>query len=865
MRLTALHPDPRRGPGLVSTVVEVERGLRASRLRGELARLTGWAGWSSGAVRLAVDDAVLDDTHEVGAYPLVPGCRLRPGAGPRPEAERALDSALHVAVVAGPDCGRLHRVRPDGDVIVRTTGATDPTRPTGREHLAVADPDLGSVRVRCSNGRVRVQADSRAVLVRAAPAWWRRRAGRPLTVRRRAWRRWRSDDELHVGGTTLVLRSRSSSAPSPPARTDGRPAVGRPGRGATWLTVLAPVAGSVVLAAVLRQPLLLLTAVSGPLALLATNRATSLEGPAQAPSQDEVRDPAGLVAATVLALDGGPVLHRAAPWDSDGTLAVVGPRSTALAAARAILLGELGTHVRVSVTVHTHAPDAWSWAAPAAHAADGPLTGDEENVVVVDLPRVTGGVTSLRSDAGLGGRLLLVLPSRSEVPAWCRNVLEVAPTTARLRGGPTTRSGARPPGRVRSGRGHGGWRRVPLEAVSTDTARAQLTRAWGVRELRAQTLEPTAGSSGRPADDLPARVSLGALPDVPAPDAQAIRAAWSSTHAGLAAPIGRTSGLATVVVDLVADGPHALVAGTTGAGKSELLTTWVLSTALRYPPERLAVLLVDFKGGAGLGSVAGLPHVVDHVTDLDEPRARRVLTGLRAELRRRERVLADHGARDVAELDPRDPASPPRLLVVVDELRALVDDLPDATRTLVRLAAQGRALGVHLVLATQRPAGAVSADLRANTSLRIALRVADPADSLDVVEVPDAALLSPSTPGRAVLRRAGGSPEHLQVARPGGRATLDGAALARPWPSPPAVARLRACDALRRRARPAESCLRSTWPRHGGRTGLDAGVPGAHLRGPHRCLGHRRAARCRRTSGTAGAMAACPSRRAHGR
>ncbi|GIG22888.1 hypothetical protein Cch01nite_36120 [Cellulomonas chitinilytica] len=799
MLLTALHPDPRRGTGLVSTDVEAQRGLPLARLRPELARITGWPGWSSGTVRLAVDDAVLDDTHRVGAYPLVAGCELRPGPGHRPEAESAVGAALHVAVVAGPDCGRLHPVAPGTETTVRGPRSAGAPATDGDE-LLLADPDLGRVRVRCAGGRVRVRVDRPATLARAAPRWWRR-GRRPVAVRRRTWVRWRPDDDLRVGATTLALRSRSGPATRPTAA--GRP----PGRatGPAAAMVLAPLVGSVALALALHQPLLLLTAATGPLLLLTGGRdARSVDAPDGSPlDPSDADDPAHLVAATVLALDGGPVVHRRAPWDADGALAVVGPRGTALAVARGLVLGELGTHARPSLSVLADDPEPWAWAAALARPVVDAGPGVEDHVVVVDRTRVTDETATRRSTAGPGQRMLLVLPSRDQVPAWCRHVLQVGPTSARLRGGtdaplpdalvPDTP--ARGTARSRRGVPDGdGWRAVPLHAVSSDTARAQVARACGVRELRGR-LDP--GPLGGPLDPLPSQVPLAGLPDLPAADAPSVATAWGSPRAGLAAPLGRTSGLVPVEVDLVADGPHALVAGTTGAGKSELLTTWVLATALRHPPERLAVLLVDFKGGAGLGAVAGLPHVVDHVTDLDATRARRVLTGLRAELRRRERLLADHAARDVADLDRDDAATPPRLLVVVDELRALVDDLPDATATLVRLAAQGRALGVHLLLATQRPAGAVSADLRANTSLRIALRVADPADSLDVVEVPDAALLPPSTPGRAVLRRAGGAPELLQVARPGGRVDEDaGVRLARPSrPSEPWTPQVAACSA----------------------------------------------------------------------
>src|SRR5699024_10185981 len=135
---------------------------------------------------------------------------------------------------------------------------------------------------------------------------------------------------------------------------------------------------------------------------------------------------------------------------------------------------------------------------------------------------------------------------------------------------------------------------------------------------------------------------------------------------------------APFVLDLVRDGPHGLVAGTTGAGKSELLQTLVLSLALTHPPTRLAFVLLDHKGGAGFGPCLTLPHVAGVATDLEPGSARRSLAALRAELRSREELLAHHGVPDVGALLARDPdACPPRLVVVVDELRALADDDPD--------------------------------------------------------------------------------------------------------------------------------------------------------------------------------------------
>src|SRR5450756_1756189 len=139
-------------------------------------------------------------------------------------------------------------------------------------------------------------------------------------------------------------------------------------------------------------------------------------------------------------------------------------------------------------------------------------------------------------------------------------------------------------------------------------------------------------------------------------------------------------------------------------------------------------------------------------------------------LRHQEGGCAPSGAPDAREPGFRAEAPPPRLVIVVDELRALVDDVPEAMPTIARIAAQGRALGMHLVLATQRPAGALSADARANIGIRIALRVADPADSLDVLGVPDAADIPHDHPGQALLRVAAATAVPFQTALASGHA-----------------------------------------------------------------------------------------------
>ena len=213
-----------------------------------------------------------------------------------------------------------------------------------------------------------------------------------------------------------------------------------------------------------------------------------------------------------------------------------------------------------------------------------------------------------------------------------------------------------------------------------------------------------------------------------------------------------------VVIDLVADGPHAIVGGTTGSGKSELLIAWMLALAGAHPPERVVLLLIDFKGGAAFAPLEALPHTVGLITDLDHGGAQRALASLAAELRYRERELAAQGLRDIVG------SSLPRLVIVVDEFAALLDQHPELPGLFADLAARGRSLGIHLVLATQRPAGVVRDSLLANADLRISLRVNNPADSTAVVGTPAAAEIPAMHRGRAIVRSAAAAPRTVQFA-----------------------------------------------------------------------------------------------------
>ncbi len=188
----------------------------------------------------------------------------------------------------------------------------------------------------------------------------------------------------------------------------------------------------------------------------------------------------------------------------------------------------------------------------------------------------------------------------------------------------------------------------------------------------------------------------------------------------------------------------------------------------------MTFVLIDYKGGSAFGDCVDLPHTVGMVSDLDTHLVERALASLAAELRRREHLLAEADAKDIedyTDLRVRDAALPalPRLVLVIDEFASMVRELPDFVTGLVSIAQRGRSLGIHLLLATQRPSGVVSPEIRANTNLRIALRVTDATESTDVIDAPDAARISKSTPGRAYVRLGHSSLVPFQAGRVGGR------------------------------------------------------------------------------------------------
>ena len=261
----------------------------------------------------------------------------------------------------------------------------------------------------------------------------------------------------------------------------------------------------------------------------------------------------------------------------------------------------------------------------------------------------------------------------------------------------------------------------------------------------------------RAAATIAAAAARIASPDLPtllgfADDAAPFRSIahmWCIHDAGCHAPVGLDTAGDAVDIDMGRFGPHAIVAGTTGSGKSVLLQDWCLALACRYPPERIQFVLLDFKGGSAMDVLGALPHVRGCVNDLDLAYAKRSLLALERELTRRERIAAAQHASDLMDIAD----APARLVAIVDEFHMLAGQLPDLTGRLARIASLGRSLGMHLIVCTQNPLGEVSAPMKANMALRVCLRVRDPMQSQELLGVSDAAFIGAKAPGAAIAQQ----------------------------------------------------------------------------------------------------------------
>lgn len=258
---------------------------------------------------------------------------------------------------------------------------------------------------------------------------------------------------------------------------------------------------------------------------------------------------------------------------------------------------------------------------------------------------------------------------------------------------------------------------------------------------------------------LTSNITLFELLNILSPENLDLMDRWnkSNVQKSMAAPLGIDVKGSIVYLDLheKAHGPHGLVAGTTGSGKSEIMQSYVLSSAVNFHPYEVAFVIIDFKGGGMANQFEHLPHLVGKITDIDSHEIERSLMSIRAELEKRKRLFAEYSVNHIDQYIATFKAGIakvplPHLILIVDEFAELKAEQPEFMKELISTARVGRSLGIHLVLATQKPAGQVNEQIWSNSRFKLCLKVATREDSAEVIRTPLAAEIR--EPGRAYLQ-----------------------------------------------------------------------------------------------------------------
>ncbi len=490
-----------------------------------------------------------------------------------------------------------------------------------------------------------------------------------------------------------------------------------------------------------------------------------------------------------------------------GTLGISGPRRLREGLARAILTGAAALHAPDDMALYAILPSkgiaGWNWLKwlPHTHAirsnSGAPrLAYDRERItkLLSGLLDELEARTLRESEAtGESGPFLLILVADDEAVRGEAAIQRLIREGSDLRAGLILLSASPndiPPG-IRGRVEIVNEKRATL--YSPDQAGAVDIRPDNIgienTEKLARGLAPLELADSLTAGDLPDDIRLMELigsPDVKRLDLESRWLAALSRPPSLEVPLGMRHGSRPLIVNLKqsGQGPHGLIAGTTGSGKSELLLTLLSGLALSNHPHQVNFVLVDYKGGTAMSVLADLPHTVGMVTDLDGKQTRRALVALRSELSRREEILARHQVADVDKYHELGISEPfPYLFIVIDEFAELKErfknDLGEILNEFVSIAQKGRALGVHLILAMQRPEGVVNESIRANMRFKVCLRVERAEDSRNVLGRPDAYLLPSQPPGRAYFQVGNDEQFDLfQVARVAGFYREDGAVAA---------------------------------------------------------------------------------------
>lgn len=790
----------------------------------------------------------LDPSSTIATSHLLPGVVLTLGMpGPQP---RSLPPGVvgAVRVLDGTDAGHVVWLPPGEHLIAR-----DP-----RAALCLRDPDVSR-----DHARVQIGLDASARVSDAGSSNGTALGGRPVRADPVPW----PPDSLLEVGADLLEWVPLGRPPRPPVRSrDARldfdrafavaPEVvtaqvrmpepvqaGSGGRTAIVATAVVPLLIGVGLAALLRQPTMLLMGLFGPLTFAATALAERRAGKArkvrfEAGKQAAERAIAGAVAAEEQARRAGaPDLHdvtlaalgyRAGVWPRNadspdglllrigvtgqdaaielggtpwegldtprvrgvpvtldlraaGVLGVVGPPRSATGLARWLLLqlATLRSPEDLRIVVITSAGDddlVWvSWLPHCDAGLDGGVcswVGNTDATRRARIAELRDVVIRRQAARGSGGDTVTFAEEIVVLLDGALALRHLPGMKSVLREGPAVgvytiavdRTGmneARAEGAVEE---NGTVRLTRSRAELPVTARAATVETghalWVARSL-APLRDRLTLATGETA--IPYPVRFLDLLGIGRPTATDVREQWIRRPGPCTEVVLGADASGPVTVDIAAQGPHTMLGGATGTGKSILLQTLVTALLLANRPDELNLVLVDFKGGSAFLPFAGCPHVVSLIRStgetaadvFDEAAADRVLSSVRAEVRRREALLARFGG-EIDEYWRSGRSAPgwrplPRLVLVFDEFARVLETSPDFLRELVNVAAKGRSLGMHLVLATQSLQGKLSPELKNNIDLRITLRQNEPADSVEVLGVPDAAGIPGRLRGRGLI------------------------------------------------------------------------------------------------------------------
>ena len=302
-------------------------------------------------------------------------------------------------------------------------------------------------------------------------------------------------------------------------------------------------------------------------------------------------------------------------------------------------------------------------------------------------------------------------------------------------------------------------------AYKERTERKEKDKRFGIQSLNVDRLEWTARDLGilehqkDAGSHIPKSITFFGMYGVKGPAEMNIPERWRKhdSSKSLAVPLGARAENDYVYLNLheKAHGPHGLIAGTTGSGKSELVQSYILSLAVNFSPYEVAFLLIDYKGGGMAGLFNRLPHLLGTITNLDGTESLRAMASIKAELSRRQEIFNKFHVNHINSYnklfrsgDAKEPL--PHLFIISDEFAELKKEQPEIMSELVSTARIGRSLGVHLILATQKPAGVVDDQIWSNSKFKIALKVQNASDSNEVLKTPDAANITQT--GRAYLQ-----------------------------------------------------------------------------------------------------------------